>query len=64
MPALVTAPTAERASRQRSIDKNVAGAFMLARLAYAAGDQESIDVANVVMRECGYPQVFGPVAGH
>ena len=63
MPALIAAPTSERASRQRSIDKNVDGAFMLASLAYVAGDQESIDVANVVMRECGYPQVFSPVAG-
>jgi len=51
----------ERTARQRSIDKNVEGAFMLARLAYAERDQESIDVANVVLRECGYPQVFGPV---
>ena len=46
-----------RTARQRSIDKNVSGAMLLAFYGYLHRDQESIDVVNVVMRECGYPQV-------
>lgn len=49
------------AARQRSIDKNVQGAMLLAFYAYLEHDQQAIDVANLVMRECGYPQVFGAV---
>lgn len=47
--------------RQRSIEKNVDGAMMLAFFAYLHPDkklaQESIDVVNKVMDACGYPRV-------
>ena len=47
----------ERETRQKSIDKNVAGAMKLAFFAYLNRDQESLDVADLVMRECGYPRL-------
>jgi hypothetical protein len=47
--------------RQKSIDKNVSGALLLAFYAYLDPDKErakeSIRVANVVMDACGYPRV-------
>lgn len=46
-----------RRARQKSIDKNVAGAIKLAFFAYLNRDQESLDVADLVMRECGYPKL-------
>lgn len=50
-------PVTPATERQRSIDKNVSGALLLAFYAYLKRDQESIDVVNKVMDACGYPRV-------
>jgi hypothetical protein len=45
----------EREERQRSIDKAVDGAMLLAFYGYLYRDQETIDIANEGLRAVGYP---------